>query len=763
MSQIISSSSSSGTITFRTALGDAVPALGILTLVDGSNITMSGAGSNLTIGLSGTTNHSLQVGNVGGSLSSLAVGGTGVILQGVTGNDPAWSTATYPSTVVKGDVLVASADNVIGVVNDVVNAGYVLTANAGAAPSFQALPAGVTYASDAETIAGTVTNKAVAPSNLKAKLGSQTLHGLPIGASDSVAIAWTAEPTDGQILIGKTGNQPVLATISSGNNITATAGSGTISIAVTGTTQHAVQVGGASGQLASLAVGTTGKYLRAATTADPAWSTLTLPDTVSKGDVLVASADNVVGSVAGATTAGYVLMANGAGSAPTFQALTAAGITSVSGTANQITATTVGSDVTLSTPATFIAPGTIAATTTVTAGTNLVSTAGNLLLPTTSSTVGIIKINNAIKMQAYGTNNFFLGGAGNFSLVTSYATNNVGTGVNCLKDLKGTMSGLGTYNCAYGNSSSVALADGSYNCSYGASSATSLMSGNYNCFYGYHSGYSSIRYGNYNVLLGASNGDNYSGAESSNIIIGYGVAGTLAANNELIIGKATGTGDGELATAKICGIYGVTPAGTLNVALIDSNNQLGSVATLGVAQGGTGATTLTDHGILLGSGTGAITPLGSATDGQLPIGSSGADPVLATITAGSGISVTNGAGSITIAATGGSGMSWSEITAATKTIVNNEAYVANYGTMLTFTLPATAALGTEFKIQGKGAGGWKIAQNAGQTIHVGSSASTTGAAGYIASTDTYDAITLVCITADTDWATEAVVGNITVA
>lgn len=72
-------------------------------------------------------------------------------------------------------------------------------------------------------------------------------------------------------------------------------------------------------------------------------------------------------------------------------------------------------------------------------------------------------------------------------------------------------------------------------------------------------------------------------------------------------------------------------------------------AAITVARGGTGAATLTDHGILLGSGTSAITPLGSATNGQLPIGSTGADPVLATLTAGQGITITNGAGSITIA------------------------------------------------------------------------------------------------------------------
>ena len=77
---------------------------------------------------------------------------------------------------------------------------------------------------------------------------------------------------------------------------------------------------------------------------------------------------------------------------------------------------------------------------------------------------------------------------------------------------------------------------------------------------------------------------------------------------------------------------------------------------LPVASGGTGASSLTDGGILLGSGTGAVTALGQATNGQIPIGSTGGDPVLATITGGANITVTNGAGSITIAASGlGSG------------------------------------------------------------------------------------------------------------
>ena len=77
---------------------------------------------------------------------------------------------------------------------------------------------------------------------------------------------------------------------------------------------------------------------------------------------------------------------------------------------------------------------------------------------------------------------------------------------------------------------------------------------------------------------------------------------------------------------------------------------------LPVASGGTGASTLTDGGVLVGSGTGAVTSLGQATNGQLIVGSTGADPVLATLTGGANITVTNTAGAISIAASGlGSG------------------------------------------------------------------------------------------------------------
>jgi hypothetical protein len=46
-----------------------------------------------------------------------------------------------------------------------------------------------------------------------------------------------------------------------------------------------------------------------------------------------------------------------------------------------------------------------------------------------------------------------------------------------------------------------------------------------------------------------------------------------------------------------------------------------------VTQGGTGLATITDHGIMLGSGTGAVTPTAVGATGEVLIGQTGADPV----------------------------------------------------------------------------------------------------------------------------------------
>ena len=79
-----------------------------------------------------------------------------------------------------------------------------------------------------------------------------------------------------------------------------------------------------------------------------------------------------------------------------------------------------------------------------------------------------------------------------------------------------------------------------------------------------------------------------------------------------------------------------------------TNNFWNSQDPAQVAKGGTGVATITDGGIMLGSGTGAVTVTAQPTNGQLLIGSTGVDPVLATLTAGTNVSITNAAGTITI-------------------------------------------------------------------------------------------------------------------
>ncbi len=80
---------------------------------------------------------------------------------------------------------------------------------------------------------------------------------------------------DGELWIGSTASPHVRkATLTNGNNITFTNGTGSITANVTGTSNHSVQVGNATGSLTSIATGTTGQVLQSAgASADPAWVT----------------------------------------------------------------------------------------------------------------------------------------------------------------------------------------------------------------------------------------------------------------------------------------------------------------------------------------------------------------------------------------------------------------------------------------------------------------------------------------------------------
>lgn len=147
--------------------------------------------------------------------------------------------------------------------------------------------------------------------------------------------------------------------------------------------------------------------------------------------------------------------------------------------------------------------------------------------------------------------------------------------------------------------------------------------------------------------------------------------------------------------------------------------------------------------------------------GQLAIGTTSSDPSAASLSAGTGISINSASGSITISSTGVGSLVWNDVSGTTQAAIVNNGYIISNAAQTTVTIPTTAAEGSVFAIAGKGAGGWILQMNTGQTCHFGNSATTS--AGSLTSTNQWDSVQIVCVTANTTFSVIAVQGNLTVA
>jgi hypothetical protein len=98
-----------------------------------------------------------------------------------------------------------------------------------------------------------------------------------------------------------------LVTFIGGNNITTTGGINTVTFDLTGTTDHAVQVGNATGSLTSLAVGVTGSIFLGNTGANPSFSAA-----MANGNLLIGNTGNNP-SIASLTPGPGIAIASGAG------------------------------------------------------------------------------------------------------------------------------------------------------------------------------------------------------------------------------------------------------------------------------------------------------------------------------------------------------------------------------------------------------------------------------------------------------------------
>lgn len=112
--------------------------------------------------------------------------------------------------------------------------------------------------------------------------------------------------------------------------------------------------------------------------------------------------------------------------------------------------------------------------------------------------------------------------------------------------------------------------------------------------------------------------------------------GTGTLNGSINLTGSMTIGTGLVVSAGGAAITGnSTVTGNLNVTGILTFGSLGTTVT--VPWGGTGQTTLTNHGVLVGAGTSPITQLAVGTTGQVLIGSTGADPAFGALGVNSGL------------------------------------------------------------------------------------------------------------------------------
>ena len=107
-------------------------------------------------------------------------------------------------------------------------------------------------------------------------------------------------------------------------------------------------------------------------------------------------------------------------------------------------------------------------------------------------------------------------------------------------------------------------------------------------------------------------------------------------------------------------------------------------------------------------------------------------------------------------------LSWSEVTGTTQSCAVNTGYILNNAALVTATLPATASVGDVIRIVGKGAGMWKLEQNASQYIRFAGLTTTTGTGGYLQAENDDDCIEIMCTTANNGWTVISSIGNIEV-
>lgn len=604
-----------------------------VSVVGGSNITTTASGTALTVAVTGTTNHSVQIGNSIGSLSSIPNGTTGQVLTASTGADPFWSagsvgTATNVAGGTANDIVYQTAVGTTGFITETANG--VLVYSAGGVPS----------------------SSTTLPSGLSAT--NLTLTTPALGTpSSGVLTSATGLP----LTTGVTG---VLALANGGTNAVLTADNGGIF--------YSTATAGAI--LASTSTGN--QVLLSGASQAPGWSSATYPGATTISQILYSSSANVI---AGLTTANNGVLITGTTGIPSWLG--------AGSTGNLLTATTsnpaswgisYSTTPTASTISQWDAQKNLSAdnfiagytTTATAAGTTTLTvdsvynqyftgvTTQTVVLPVTSTLVlgqSFRIVNNssgAVTINSSGGNLVVLVDAVSESIVTCILTS--GTTAASWSSIEWVSSPNGIVSIAGSSGSitgtAVTLTPGTTGLTYTGSGSTMTTAGTLVVGNG-GTGVTSLAA---NTLLQGGSTVNASNTLTNNMIITLSTVGsavslevlqsdnTNAASDARVNVRSTGASGGDpyidFAVAGVLG-YSIgidnTDSDKLKFSTSDSGPSAGSsimeftsagvpsfpTAPLGVPSGGTGATTLT--GVVLGNGASAMTALTYATTTYSPV------------------------------------------------------------------------------------------------------------------------------------------------
>ena len=355
-------------------------------LLGGNNINIVGdpATFTLTVNVTGTTNHDVQVGNATGSLTSITNGTTGQLLTAVSGANPSWQTYV-PDISITGDSGGAQISNAFTFTGGTTGLTFAGSANTFTLTGILVVANGGT---GADTLTGVLTGNGTSAFTASAV----TQHDVLVGGASNAIVSIT-NGTTGQIFTANTGANPSWENVPAssisitgdtggaltGNSFTFTASGIGLSFGGSGTTETLfgnlkLANGGTNANLTAsnggifYSTASAGAILAGTATADqvllsgssttPAWSTATYPATTTINQLLYSSANNTIGGVTAGDygvlissssgvpswlangTTGQILTATTSGT-PSWENAAASGITTIDGDSGSVTGSTV--------------------------------------------------------------------------------------------------------------------------------------------------------------------------------------------------------------------------------------------------------------------------------------------------------------------------------------------------------------------------------------------------------------------------------------